>query len=207
MRFSSPRASSWAMKSRRSVYFMGAVRERGPPRTAADPGDGTKPPKPARTMGHATRCRLRRPALRRHAPRRVRHRAGELRAVVLPPHRAGGDRRRADARVRHQQRGAGHARRDVLLRLHAAADPGRRARRHARAARHPGRRARSSPASARSLSASRRRGRSPPSGARWSASASRRRSSPSSRSAPSGSRPTASPRSTASRCSPATAAP
>ena len=46
-------------------------------------------------------------------------------------------------RVRDQRRGAGHARRDVFLRLHAAADSRRRARRHAGAAADPRRPARS----------------------------------------------------------------
>ncbi len=64
------------------------------------------------------------------APRRVRHRPRELRVVVLPSHGARGDRGRAHARLRPQCRDARHPRRDLLLRLHAAADPGRRARGH-----------------------------------------------------------------------------
>ena len=79
--------------------------------------------------------------------------------------------------------------------------------RHAGAAPHPVRRLAASRAPGRSRSRSRRRGRSRRRAARWSASACRWRSSRSSRSAPSGSRPTASRRSTASRCSPATPAP
>ena len=73
-------------------------------------------------------------ALRRRAAHRFRHRARRLSccrsstAPRPPPSRG------AHAGVRDQQRGPRHARGDLLLRLHAAADPGRRARRHARTA-------------------------------------------------------------------------
>ncbi len=117
MRFSSPRLSSCARKSRRSAYFMGNSHV-------------TKP----RCQGRVVRMRhdrhRRRVALSRRPPRHLRHRAGELRPLVLPSHGTGGDRQRVDARVRDKQRAAGHARGDVLLRLHGAADSSRRARRH-----------------------------------------------------------------------------
>src|SRR6266542_3312353 len=74
---------------------------------------------------HARKC-----ALRAYASHRLRHRARELRAVVLPPDGACGDRERVDASILDRRRAARHARRDVLLRLHAVADSGRRARRH-----------------------------------------------------------------------------
>ena len=67
---------------------------------------------------------------------RVRHRARELCAVVLPPDSARRDRVGAHARVRHQCHRPRHACRDLFLRLHAAAGAGRRARRHARTAPH-----------------------------------------------------------------------
>ncbi len=70
-------------------------------------------------------------------PPRLRHRARELRSFVLPSYRTGGDRRRTHPGVRDQQRGAGHARGDLFLRLHAAADSRRRARRHAGSAADP----------------------------------------------------------------------
>ncbi len=65
---------------------------------------------------------------------RLRHRARELRAVLLPSHGSGRDRRRADPGLLDQRCRARHARRDLLLRLHAAADSCRGARRHAGAA-------------------------------------------------------------------------
>ena len=68
--------------------------------------------------------------LRSHAHHDPRYPARRLRAVVLPSHRAGGHRRRTHAGVRHQQRRARHARGDLFLRLHAAADSGRRAGRY-----------------------------------------------------------------------------
>ena len=77
----------------------------------------------------------------RHAPHRLRHRRS-LSFVLSFFHRTApaaiaGE---LDARVRDQRGDARHARRDLLLRLHAAADPGRRARRHDGAAPAPGRR-------------------------------------------------------------------
>ena len=89
-------------------------------------GLGTAPPCPS-TMGHASGARAARPAIHPHAPRDLRHRARELPLVVLPSHGARGDRRRACARVRHQQRAARHARRHVFLRVHGAAGAGWRA--------------------------------------------------------------------------------
>ena len=122
-----------------------------------------------------------RPAIHPRAPRDLRHRARELPALVLPPHGARRDRERARARVRHQQRAAGHARRHVLLRVHGAAGSRRRAGGHDGAATDPGsgfarRGARLDRVRARADMGNRRR-----SDARWSASASRSRSSRSSR--------------------------
>ena len=94
----------------------------------------------AATMPHG---RWRQPARSRCRVRRdpqggVRHRTRELRPLVLPPHGPRGDRGRADPRVRDQCRRTRRARGDLFLRLHRAADPGRRARRYAGSAPHPG---------------------------------------------------------------------
>ena len=92
---------------------------------------------PLGTMAHADTPSRRTTRVSSARARHLRHRPRRLHPFVLPSHRAGGDRRRADARVRDQQRRAGNDRGDVLLRLHAAADSGRRARRHDGSATHP----------------------------------------------------------------------